>query len=72
MTVHDRRAPLVVRPETWAGTDVFCIREMERIVFNGKFARRVIEENEFSNVEMKERGYIRELFGPKPVLDRLL
>jgi hypothetical protein len=71
MTVHDRRAPLVVR-ETWAGTDVFCIREMERIVFIGEFARRVIEENEFSNVEMKERGYIRELFGPKPVLDRLL
>jgi len=60
MIVHDPAAPLIVKPETWAGSDFFCIREMEKMVFVTGAVRQAIEQNKLANVEMKERGYIRE------------
>jgi hypothetical protein len=63
MIVHDPTAPLVVRPESWAGSDFFCIREMEKLVFISEAVRQAIEENGFTNVAMKVRGYIPETNG---------
>jgi len=63
MIVHDSAAPLVVRPETWQGTDFFCIREMEKMVFVSEEVKQAIEQEGFTNVEMKERGYVRESDG---------
>jgi hypothetical protein len=63
MIVHDPTAPLVVRPESWAGSDFFCIREMEKMVFISEAVWQAIEENGFTNVAMKVRGYIPETNG---------
>jgi hypothetical protein len=59
MIVHDSAAPLVVMPETWQGTGFFCIRELE-MVFISEAVKKAIEQHDFTNVQMKERGYIRE------------
>jgi len=67
MIVHDPASPLVVRGDTWEGADFFCIREMYNLVFVSKEVKQVIEERGFTNVEVKERGYIGESNGALPV-----
>ena len=63
MIVHDPVAPLVVRRESWQGTDFFCIREMGKMVFVSEVVRQAIEEQGFTNVKMKERGCLGETGG---------
>jgi hypothetical protein len=63
MIVHESAAPLVVKRETWQGTDFFCIRETGKMVFVRVAVKQVIEQQGFTNVEMKERGYVREIDG---------
>jgi hypothetical protein len=58
MVILDPTAPLVVQSTTWAGSDFFCIREMEKLVFVSEAVRQAIEQCMFTNVEMKERGFI--------------
>lgn len=58
MIVHDSAAPLVVKPESWEGTDFFCIREMGKLVFVTEEVKQKIEEQKFTNVKIAERGYV--------------
>jgi hypothetical protein len=58
MVILDPTAPLVVKSNTWTGSDFFCIREMEKLVFVSEAVRQAIEQSKFTNVEMKERGFI--------------
>jgi hypothetical protein len=51
-------APLVVNRKTWEGCDVFRIREIGKLVFVVEKVKRAIEEQQFTNVEAVERGYI--------------
>ena len=58
MIVHDSKATLVIRPESWEGTDFFRIQEMGGGVFVGENVRNAIFEHGFTNVDMKQRGYL--------------
>jgi len=56
MIVHDRAAPLVLTGDLSQRADLFRIREMGKLVFGVESVRQIIEENRFTNVQMKERG----------------
>jgi hypothetical protein len=58
MTVHQRDAPLVVRPETWLGTDIFRMRELRGLVLVSERVKQEIETHGFTNVKMSERGQV--------------
>jgi hypothetical protein len=58
MLIHDPTAPLVVNPETWSGTDFFCMRDLYKLVFVRESVKSVLKENGFTNLQIKERGFI--------------
>lgn len=58
MIVHDSKAPLIIKPESWTGTDFFFIREMEKLVFISGVVKQAFEQHGFTNVTMKERGKV--------------
>ena len=60
MIVHDSTAALVVKPESWEGKDFFFIREMGKLAFVSKRVRQAIEGEKFTNIQLKDRGYIAE------------
>jgi hypothetical protein len=53
-----RGSQLVVDPTTWAGTDVFSIREMGRLAFVTDPVRAALVEAQVTNVRMEQRGII--------------
>jgi hypothetical protein len=55
--VHDPEAPLVVKPDTWPGTDFFRMREMD-LVFVCERVKQAFDENGFTNLDMKKCGFI--------------
>jgi len=60
MIVHDTKAPLVIRPDTWQGTDFFCIEEIGDVVFVRERVAQAFDRNGFTNLDMKKRGFIPE------------
>jgi hypothetical protein len=58
MIVHDRVAPLVVRRESWHDADFFRIGEMGNLTFVTERVKQAIERNHFTNVTMRQRGYV--------------
>jgi len=60
MIVHDTKAPLVIRPDTWQRTDFFCIEELGDLVFVRERVAQAFDRNGFTNLDMKKRGFIPE------------